>query len=214
MLTCSGISCYRSPGFCLASLGCNLLHKLLFNRARAVRYILTWRKELQASWVSWIIVRMQACICSSQYRIMPGLLLKYHLFLFPWMLPALQSQLYKNDLHATFHLKKHVTALKASRRMSRLSYWPKAHTAWIAGALDRQTSVGLASLGLPGFQMYPGGNGAAGLSTGTSISNTQSSHAFWLVKWTSCMQLLQNGNRQSHLAVEFFWWSKLCLPAM
>ena len=40
---------------------------------------------------------------------------------------------------------------------------------WHAGALDRQTSLGLAVLGIPGFKMYPGGEGAAGLTTRASF---------------------------------------------
>ena len=38
-----------------------------------------------------------------------------------------------------------------------------------AGALDKQTSSGLAALGIPGFQMYPGGTGAVGLTTSRSF---------------------------------------------
>ena len=40
---------------------------------------------------------------------------------------------------------------------------------WHAGALDRQTSLGLSVLGIPGFKMYPGGEGAAGLTTRASF---------------------------------------------
>ena len=35
----------------------------------------------------------------------------------------------------------------------------------LPGALDKQTSLGLAALGVPGFQMFPGGKGAVGLTT-------------------------------------------------
>ena len=39
----------------------------------------------------------------------------------------------------------------------------------VAGALDQQTSLGLAALGIPGFQMYPGAKGAVSLTTSKAL---------------------------------------------